>query len=59
MAQYVFGLDIGIASVGWAVLDERRVIDLGVGCLLRRRLYRRAWYLIRTPTKKAECSYPG
>lgn len=32
MAQYVFGLDIGIASVGWAVLDERRFIDLGVRC---------------------------
>ena len=30
MAQYVFGLDIGIASVGWAVLDERHIIDLGV-----------------------------
>lgn len=32
MAQYVFGLDIGIASVGWAVLDEQRIIDLGVRC---------------------------
>ena len=32
MAQYVFGLDIGIASVGWAVLDERHIIDLGVRC---------------------------
>jgi CRISPR-associated endonuclease Csn1 len=32
MAQYVFGLDIGIASVGWAVLDEQRVVDLGVRC---------------------------
>lgn len=30
MAQYVFGLDIGIASVGWAVLDEQRFVDLGV-----------------------------
>ena len=28
----VFGLDIGIASVGWAVLDESRVVDLGVRC---------------------------
>ncbi len=27
-----FGLDIGIASVGWAVLDENRIIDLGVRC---------------------------
>lgn len=25
-----FGLDIGIASVGWAVLGENRIIDLGV-----------------------------
>jgi len=28
----VFGLDIGIASVGWAVLGERRIVDLGVRC---------------------------
>lgn len=28
----VFGLDIGIASVGWAVLGEKRIIDLGVRC---------------------------
>ena len=27
-----FGFDIGIASVGWAVLSESRVIDLGVRC---------------------------
>ena len=32
MTQLVFGLDIGIASVGWAVLDERRIVDLGVRC---------------------------
>ncbi|MCZ2104303.1 MAG: type II CRISPR RNA-guided endonuclease Cas9 [Comamonadaceae bacterium] len=32
MAQYVFGLDIGIASVGWAVLGDQRIIDLGVRC---------------------------
>lgn len=32
MAQYVFGLDIGIASVGWAVLGDARIIDLGVRC---------------------------
>lgn len=32
MAQYIFGLDIGIASVGWAVLDETRIVDLGVRC---------------------------
>ena len=32
MRQYVFGLDIGIASVGWAVLDEGRMVDLGVRC---------------------------
>src|SRR3989338_4835728 len=28
-----FGLDIGIASVGWAVLGESRIVDLGVRCL--------------------------
>ncbi len=32
MAQYVLGLDIGIASVGWAVLDAQRIVDLGVRC---------------------------
>lgn len=32
MAQHVFGLDIGIASVGWAILGEQRIIDLGVRC---------------------------
>ncbi|OIQ93032.1 CRISPR-associated endonuclease Cas9 2 [mine drainage metagenome] len=26
------GLDIGIASVGWAVLGEDRIVDLGVRC---------------------------
>ena len=28
--EVVFGLDIGIASVGWAVLGSDRIIDLGV-----------------------------
>lgn len=28
--QLTIGLDIGIASVGWAVLDQGRIIDLGV-----------------------------
>ena len=32
MTQYIFGLDIGIASVGWAVLDDIRIVDLGVRC---------------------------
>lgn len=32
MGRYVFGLDIGIASVGWAVLNEVRIVDLGVRC---------------------------
>lgn len=27
-----FGFDIGIASVGWAVLSEKRIVDLGVRC---------------------------
>ncbi|MDX8399380.1 MAG: type II CRISPR RNA-guided endonuclease Cas9, partial [Gallionellaceae bacterium] len=30
--KFVFGLDIGIASVGWAVFGENRIIDLGVRC---------------------------
>jgi len=28
----IFGLDIGIASVGWAVLNSTRIVDLGVRC---------------------------
>lgn len=30
--KYTIGLDIGIASVGWAALGEQRIIDLGVRC---------------------------
>ena len=30
MENYSLGLDIGIASVGWCVLGENRIIDLGV-----------------------------
>lgn len=30
MTKYSLGLDIGIASVGWCVLGEQRIIDLGV-----------------------------
>jgi len=32
MGNLVFGLDIGIASVGWAVLNDTRIVDLGVRC---------------------------
>lgn len=32
LGALTFGLDIGIASVGWAVLGEKRIIDLGVRC---------------------------
>lgn len=32
LGPLVFGLDIGIASVGWAVLGENRIVDLGVRC---------------------------
>lgn len=28
----VIGLDIGVASVGWAVINEKRIVDLGVRC---------------------------
>jgi CRISPR-associated endonuclease Csn1 len=28
----IFGFDIGIASVGWCVLGDNRIIDLGVRC---------------------------
>ncbi|MCM2295312.1 type II CRISPR RNA-guided endonuclease Cas9 [Rhodoferax sp.] len=31
-ADLIFGLDIGIASVGWAVLNSTRIVDLGVRC---------------------------
>lgn len=31
-SPYTLGLDIGIASVGWAVLGDTRIIDLGVRC---------------------------
>ena len=30
--KYSIGLDIGIASVGWALLGEERIIDVGVRC---------------------------
>ncbi|TSE26274.1 type II CRISPR RNA-guided endonuclease Cas9 [Tepidimonas aquatica] len=64
----VFGFDIGIASVGWCVLSDTRIVDLGVRCfdkaetakdgeplnlarriarLMRRRLRRRAWRLVK------------
>jgi len=32
LGALTFGLDIGIASVGWAVLGEDRIISLGVRC---------------------------
>ena len=32
LGALTFGLDIGIASVGWAVLGENRIVDLGVRC---------------------------
>lgn len=32
LGQLTFGLDIGIASVGWAVLNKYRIVDLGVRC---------------------------
>ncbi|MCL2020536.1 MAG: hypothetical protein FWG81_00130 [Betaproteobacteria bacterium] len=66
--QLTFGFDIGIASVGWCVLGEKHIVDLGVRCfdkaenakdgeslnlarrsarLMRRRLRRRAWRLVK------------
>lgn len=30
--SHVFGLDIGVASVGWAVINDARIVDLGVRC---------------------------
>lgn len=45
--NYRIGLDIGIASVGWAVLENNthdepfRIIDLGVRILIRRSSLRR------------------
>lgn len=32
LGPLTFGFDIGIASVGWAVLSDKRIIDLGVRC---------------------------
>lgn len=32
LGPLTFGLDIGIASVGWAILNEHRIVDLGVRC---------------------------
>lgn len=32
LGPLTLGLDIGIASVGWAVLSENRIINLGVRC---------------------------
>lgn len=32
LGPLTFGLDIGIASVGWAVLNDIRIVDLGVRC---------------------------
>ena len=32
MEKFNLGLDIGIASVGWCLLGESRIIDLGVRC---------------------------
>ena len=32
LGSLTFGLDIGIASVGWAVLAPDRIVDLGVRC---------------------------
>jgi len=68
LGSLTFGFDIGIASVGWCVLGENRIVDLGVRCfdkaetakegdplnltrrtarLMRRRLRRRAWRLVK------------
>ena len=30
LGALTFGFDIGVASVGWAVLNEKRIVDLGV-----------------------------
>ena len=32
LGALTFGFDIGIASVGWCVLSENRIVDLGVRC---------------------------
>ncbi len=32
LGPLTLGLDIGIASVGWAVLGQNRIVDLGVRC---------------------------
>ena len=32
LGSLTIGLDIGIASVGWAILSPKRIVDLGVRC---------------------------
>ncbi len=32
LGPLTFGFDIGIASVGWAVINDKRIVDLGVRC---------------------------
>ncbi|WIM06194.1 MAG: hypothetical protein OHM77_02550 [Candidatus Nitricoxidivorans perseverans] len=32
LGPLTFGFDIGIASVGWCVLGENRIVDIGVRC---------------------------
>lgn len=32
LGPLIFGFDIGIASVGWCVLGEARIVDIGVRC---------------------------
>ncbi len=48
--KYVLGLDIGIASVGWAILDpeSKRIVDLGV----------RAFSAAEVPKNKAPLAEP-
>lgn len=32
LGPLTFGFDIGVASVGWAILSEKHIVDLGVRC---------------------------
>ena len=32
LGSLTFGFDIGIASVGWAVLNQTRIVDVGIRC---------------------------
>lgn len=51
-----FGFDIGIASVGWCVLGEDRIVNLGVRCFDKPSGYQR---LPPLPTRNSKEALMG